>query len=125
MKLLRESPGDVKLAKFIVFLSDSDLGYRNNYYPELPGFLFAESYIWNYKIGSDFESLEHRHLKVPYELLQLSIQNKERREDGAVEFDPKTRKKSIYYHGYRSILTPEQKEFIKGKLEKLVGKIEE
>ena len=123
MKLVRESYGDVKLAKFVVFITENNYGYKSNFYPELPGFLFAETYIWNSRTKDDFESLEHRNLKIPFDLQTAMFHNEGIVEGGAVEYN--RGKKSIYYHGYRSKLTPEQEEFVKGKIQLLVGRIEE
>lgn len=122
MKIIKESFGDVKLAKFVVFITGDNFGYKANFHPELPGFLFAETYIWNYKTQDDFESLEHRNLKIPFELQAAMFHDKGIVQAGAVDYNKG--KKSIYYHGYSSKLTPEQKDFVKEKIQLLVGKLE-
>ena len=123
MKLIRESAGDVKLAKFIIFVTEDNYGYKKDFYPELPGFIFAETYIWNSRTKDDSESLEHKDIKRPYELaikmFQLGVGL-----SGAVGYY-KGKKCMDYYPSAEKGLSSEQKELVKDLMQKLVGRIEE
>ena len=123
MKLLRESAGDIKLVKFTIFLTPKDFGHKKDYYPELPGFIFAETYMWNASVKDDWAYPDHRDIQIP-QGIKIKMVEPHAALGGQVDYY--YNKKHMYYHpSAQKYLSAGQKEFVRHTMQKLVGGIEE